>query len=81
MSFNKNDTNIFLIGIIIKKSLKCEIFHSYKCKLPKMCRYRLMTKIIKLTTTKLKTINLFSGTKQTFPDKVQKKVVHLEDYC
>ena len=40
-----------------------------------------MTQIIKLTTTKIKTTNLLSGLKQTFPDKVQKKVVHLEDYC
>ena len=47
-----------------------------------MCRYRLMTQILKLTTTKVRTNNFCLESKQTFPDKVQKEdLVHLEDYC
>ena len=36
-----------------------------------------MTQMIKLTTTKVKTINLLPGTKQTFPDKVLKKMLSI----
>ena len=36
-----------------------------------------MTQMIKITTTKVNTINLLPGTKQTFPDKVQKKMLSI----